>query len=214
MAERAPRLEALIFALASAVNLEPAGAALEELTRIAIALGTESLRAGKSYCAGMIAACGDHGAARPFLEDATDLYAQGGARYEAACARLALAQTPTALGRRATAAQEAESAVASFRELGAAFALGRAQAFLVALQDHSSEEDTVASSAVQPLSGLTPRETEALLVVAQGMTNAEIASRLCLSGHTVHRHVANILTKLDAPSRAAATAWAVQRVLV
>jgi DNA-binding NarL/FixJ family response regulator len=53
-----------------------------------------------------------------------------------------------------------------------------------------------------------------LRLVAQGMTNAEIAERLCLSGHTVHRHVANILTKLDAPSRAAATAWAVQRGLV
>ena len=46
------------------------------------------------------------------------------------------------------------------------------------------------------------------------MTNAEIARRLCLSEHTVHRHVANILTKLDVPTRAAATAWAVQRGVV
>jgi len=53
-----------------------------------------------------------------------------------------------------------------------------------------------------------------LRLLAQGKTNTEIASRLRLSGHTVHRHVANILTKLDVPSRAAATAWAVQRGLV
>jgi DNA-binding NarL/FixJ family response regulator len=195
--------------------VEAAAAALEELTHIATALGTEPLRASYTYCAGVIAAAqGDHLTARPLLEDATDLYAQGGARYEAARARLALAQTLAALGRHSTAAQEAESAAASFHELGAEFALGRAQAFLVALQGHSSEEDTVASSAVRPLGGLTPRETEVLRLVAQGMTNAEIASRLCLSSHTVHRHVANILTKLDAPSRAAATAWAVQRGLV
>jgi DNA-binding NarL/FixJ family response regulator len=215
LAERAPGLEALISAQALAGNVEAAAAALEELTHIATALGTEPLRASYTYCAGVIAAAqGDHLTARPLLEDATDLYAQGGARYEAARARLALAQTLAALGRHSTAAQEAESAAASFHELGAEFALGRAQAFLVALQGHSSEEDTVASSAVRPLGGLTPRETEVLRLVAQGMTNAEIASRLCLSSHTVHRHVANILTKLDAPSRAAATAWAVQRGLV
>ena len=114
----------------------------------------------------------------------------------------------------ATTADEAESAAASFHELGAKFALGRAQTFLVALQGPPGEEDTVAPSAAQPLGGLTLRETEVLRLVAQGLTNAEIASLLCLSGHTVHRHVANILTKLDAPSRAAATAWAAQRGLV
>jgi ATP/maltotriose-dependent transcriptional regulator MalT len=215
LAERAPGLEALISAQALAGNLEPAGAALDEPTRIATSLGTDPLRAGQNYCAGVIAAArGAHVAARPLLEDATDLYAQGGARYEAGCARLALAQALAALGRRATAAQEAESATAGFRELGAEFALGRAQTFLVALQGHSGEEDAAASSAVQPLSGLTPRETEALRLIAQGMNNTEIASRLRLSGHTVHRHVANILTKFDVPSRAAATAWAVQRGLV
>ncbi|HEX3271204.1 MAG TPA: LuxR C-terminal-related transcriptional regulator [Ktedonobacterales bacterium] len=214
MAERAPGLEALIHAQAQNGNLASAQAALEELSHIATALGADPLRAQQSYCAGVIAAAhGDHTAAQPLLEDAIDLYAQGGARYEAACARLALAQTLSTLGRRATAAQEAELAAASFRELGAELALSRAEAFQAALEERPNEEGSVASLAVQPLSGLTPRETEVLRLVAQGMTNAEIASRLCLSGHTVHRHVANILTKLDAPSRAAATAWAVQRGL-
>jgi DNA-binding NarL/FixJ family response regulator len=42
----------------------------------------------------------------------------------------------------------------------------------------------------------------------------KIAARLHLREHTVHRHVANILTKLDLPSRAAAAAFAARRGLV
>jgi pimeloyl-ACP methyl ester carboxylesterase/DNA-binding CsgD family transcriptional regulator len=55
---------------------------------------------------------------------------------------------------------------------------------------------------------LTPREREVLVLVAQGLTDAQIAERLVLSAHTVHRHVANARTKLGVPSRAAAAAWA------
>ena len=43
-------------------------------------------------------------------------------------------------------------------------------------------------------------------LVAEGMSNAAIAAELRLSEHTVKRHVANILLKLDLPSRAAAAA--------
>lgn len=53
---------------------------------------------------------------------------------------------------------------------------------------------------------LTAREREVLALVAQGLTDAQIATRLHLSPHTVHRHVANIRTKLGVPSRAAAAA--------
>ena len=54
---------------------------------------------------------------------------------------------------------------------------------------------------------LTAREREVLLLVAEGLTDAQIADRLVLSPHTVHRHVANVRTKLGVPSRAAAAAW-------
>ena len=53
---------------------------------------------------------------------------------------------------------------------------------------------------------LTPRELDVLTLVAQGLSNPAIAQRLFLSEHTVHRHLANILRKLDLSSRAAATA--------
>jgi DNA-binding NarL/FixJ family response regulator len=48
-----------------------------------------------------------------------------------------------------------------------------------------------------------------LRLVAGGRTNQQIADALTLSPHTVHRHVAHILTKLDQPTRAGAAAYAV-----
>jgi DNA-binding CsgD family transcriptional regulator len=58
---------------------------------------------------------------------------------------------------------------------------------------------------------LSPREREVLALVARGLTNAEIALALKVSDHTAKRHVANILTKLDLPSRAAAAAYAARQ---
>jgi predicted ATPase/DNA-binding CsgD family transcriptional regulator len=61
---------------------------------------------------------------------------------------------------------------------------------------------------------LTPRELDVLKLVAQGLSNPDIARRLVLSEHTVHRHLANILRKLELSSRAAAAAWGVRTGLV
>ena len=53
-----------------------------------------------------------------------------------------------------------------------------------------------------------------LKLVAQGLSNQEIAQRLVLSEHTVHAHLANIRHKLNLSSRAAAAAWGVRTGLV
>jgi LuxR family transcriptional regulator, maltose regulon positive regulatory protein len=47
-------------------------------------------------------------------------------------------------------------------------------------------------------------------LLAEGLTNRQIAERLVVSEHTVHRHVTNILRKLRLPSRTAAAAHAVR----
>jgi ATP/maltotriose-dependent transcriptional regulator MalT len=52
--------------------------------------------------------------------------------------------------------------------------------------------------------GLTGRELEVLALVADGLTDPQIAQRLVISEHTVHRHVSNILVKVSCSSRAAA----------
>ena len=61
---------------------------------------------------------------------------------------------------------------------------------------------------------LTPRELDVLKLVAQGLSNSDIAQRLFLSEHTIHRHLANILRKLGLSSRAAAAAWGVRNGLL
>ena len=76
-------------------------------------------------------------------------------------------------------------------------------AFLAGDDPTAPASDRVAS----PAAGLTQRELEVLGLVAEGLTDAQIAERLTLSPHTVHRHVGNIRTKLGVPSRAAAAAW-------
>jgi DNA-binding CsgD family transcriptional regulator len=76
------------------------------------------------------------------------------------------------------------------------------------------DQPCLADDEVQPLTTLTPRELDVLKLVAQGLSNPDIAELLVLSEHTVHRHLANILRKLGLPSRAAAAAWGVRAGLV
>jgi len=75
-----------------------------------------------------------------------------------------------------------------------------------------SEPVAAGSRAAGPV--LTPRELEVLTLVAQGLSNPDIAQRLALSEHTVHRHLANILRKLGLSSRVAAAAWGARNGLV
>jgi DNA-binding NarL/FixJ family response regulator len=64
-----------------------------------------------------------------------------------------------------------------------------------------------------PLGELSRRELEVLALVAEGLSNQEIAERLVLSKHTVNRHVSNILRKLGVSSRVAAASLAVRHGL-
>jgi len=59
-----------------------------------------------------------------------------------------------------------------------------------------------------PPDGLTQREVEILSLIAQGLTNGEIADRLFLSNHTIKTHINRIFAKTGSRDRVAAIAYA------
>jgi DNA-binding CsgD family transcriptional regulator len=63
------------------------------------------------------------------------------------------------------------------------------------------------------LDGLTDREVGVLRVVAEGLSNAQVAGRLHLSEHTVAAHLRSIFRKIGVPSRSAATRYALEQGL-
>jgi DNA-binding CsgD family transcriptional regulator len=201
---RAPALELLAHAAIACNRLDEAAAALAELRALERVVGTAPMRACTDVAEGLLAAAqGEHERARSLLEDAIDRFGECGAPYETALARLELARVLVALGRPADAAREATAARDCLIELGAE---ADARAALAVLEGGNGDRD--------PLAGVTPREREVLVLLAEGLTNRQIAERLVVSEHTVHRHVTNTLRKLDLPSRTAAAAHAVRAGLV
>ena len=65
-----------------------------------------------------------------------------------------------------------------------------------------------------PATSLSARETEVLTLVADGLSNQQIAQQLFVSQATIKSHLVHIFAKLDADSRTAAVAVAIQRGLI
>lgn len=82
---------------------------------------------------------------------------------------------------------------------------------VMALATERHLEPVVRKLRAPDLGLLSPREREVLALVADGSSNSHIAIQLGLSEHTVKRHVANILLKLDLPSRTAAAGLAARQ---
>jgi DNA-binding NarL/FixJ family response regulator len=209
--DRASGLEILVRAFACLEDWEHAKAALGELSGIADLVATLPLRAAVSFASGHIA-MGENkaDAARRCFEDAVDLYLRSGAPFEVGRARIELARALGKVGRIQAALDQAQRAEVLLSELKAELESARAHRVLEELAMLQQSDQTAVRPKVR-IGELTKREIEVLRLVAEGLNNQTIAERLFLSDHTVHRHLANILNKLDVSTRAAAVAQATRR---
>ncbi|HLT26354.1 MAG TPA: helix-turn-helix transcriptional regulator [Zeimonas sp.] len=200
--QRAKLLPARVEIALRTKEPDEARIACAELDAIARRFDTEVLAACAAQWQGAVALdAGDAHAGLAASRSAFERWCRLQAPYDAARVRVTIASACRALGDDEAADVEFRSAKAVFESLGAAPALAELQAFLHA------------ASAQRP-SLLTRREREVLRLVAAGRTNKAIAACLAISERTVDRHVGNILARLDAPSRAAATAIAIERKLL
>ena len=204
--QRAAGLELYARSLVALAEVERARSAVIQLLDLVAEVGGDSLRASALAVEGVVAGAeGDLDAARLSMEDAIDLFQQIGAPFETARSRLDLARVLAGLGRTDAAAQQARLAQEALQGMQAERDAQRAADLMTEFHGAESREASTV---------LTPRELDVLKLIAQGLSNAEIAQRLVLSEHTVHRHLANILRKLNLSSRAAAAAWGVRTGLV
>jgi DNA-binding CsgD family transcriptional regulator len=134
------------------------------------------------------------------LESAIAAFTAARLPLEAAGARLRLAEL-TLADTPALARDEARAAAETFARLGAGTELDRATALLRTLGGP-------ARTGARRSGSLTDREAEVLALVAQGLSNPQIAERLYISRKTASHHVSNVLAKLGVRSRAEAAAWA------
>jgi predicted ATPase/DNA-binding CsgD family transcriptional regulator len=110
----------------------------------------------------------------------------------------------------------AEDAFAAEWSEGRALSLDQAIAYALAA-DETVTVVAAAPSRRSPVAGpggLSPRELEVALLIAQGHTNRRIAEALAIAEWTVDTHVRHILTKLNFRSRAQVAAWATEQGLV
>jgi DNA-binding CsgD family transcriptional regulator/tetratricopeptide (TPR) repeat protein len=130
--------------------------------------------------------------------------------WPAAYARLQAAEAHLLAGNREAAGAALAACCASAQAMGAQPLVDEAQALGRRGRLRTESADAAAEHAPAPAQqlGLTPRELEVLLLVAEGRTNREIGTTLFMSEKTASVHVSRILAKLDVGGRVEAAAVA------
>ena len=116
-------------------------------------------------------------------------------------------------GVRVVAAGEALLAPAATRMLISEFARPRSSP-AAGVAPAVPASASVAGAVPPALAALTPRETEVLRLVAEGLSNTEISARLVVAEETVKKHVSRVLTKLGLRDRTQAVVVAYESGLV
>jgi DNA-binding NarL/FixJ family response regulator/tetratricopeptide (TPR) repeat protein len=200
----APLLELLVEVRLTRSDSDGARAALDALDELAGRSRDARAAAFAHLAAGRLAAAGAGERATSAFQAAIECFASLQLPYDAARARLELAKA-IAASAPAAALAEARKAAHEFARLGAARHSDVAAALLRRLGAGGGRSWPKGSGE------LTQREREVLSLLAEGLSNAEIADRLVISRRTAEHHVASILSKLGLRSRAEAAAHAIRQ---
>ena len=201
-AAAATLLPLLVEAQLAEGDLGGARSSAGRLLELGRGLGHESVVSRAELAAGRVALAGGDDAAVAHFEVALEGFTALGLPLEEGRARLGLARAGAAEAP-GPAAAEARRALALFERLGALREADQAAAFLRSV-------GRAGRSAPRLEGELTSREREVLALLADGLTNADIAARLVISPKTAEHHVGRILRKLGLKSRGEATAYAVR----
>lgn len=173
-------------------------------------VGLLSSAAGQSSnpetAATLLLVLGEASAIRGLLADAADQFARASVRFEEMGMPLEQTLCEFRLGRALARRDETEEAIRRF-ESAARRARNLAARPLVArieecLKRVAPPDDVHADPETGTEALLTPRQLEIVRLIAEGLTNKEIAARLYLSPRTVEMHAANALARLDCRTRA------------
>jgi ATP/maltotriose-dependent transcriptional regulator MalT len=201
-ATRSRLLPAHVEIMLAVGDVQAARGSAHELAKIAEDLDAPFLHAVAAQAGGaVLLAEGDARAALAPLRRAWTTWRDIEVPYEAARVRVLIGLACRALGDEDAAEMELDAARWVFQQL-------EAQPDCLRVEELS--RPTIPRTA----GGLTARELQVLRLVAAGKTNRAIAGELFISERTVERHLSNIFTKLNVPSRAAATAYAYEHELV
>ena len=199
---RATLLPASVEIMLAADHGGAARDAADELAAVAADLDAPLLEAMSATATGtVLLEEGDPSAALEALHRACARWRELAAPYEHARARVLVGRACRALGDQQTGDLELAAAQHDFRRLGAA-------------PDRKRVEALLGTATRGTAGGPTPRQLEVLALVAKGRTNRQIGAELSISEQTVRRHLQNLFRTLGVPSRAAATAYALEHDLI
>jgi DNA-binding CsgD family transcriptional regulator len=167
--------------------------------------GNERVRAFADRARGRVTPEDDPSAALVHLEKALDRFGHLHMELEVGRTRLDLARRLRGIEREAAIA-EGRNALPSLHAARATYERDQAAALLRELGDDSRP------LTAQHIDDLTARELEVLRLLAEGLTNAEIAGRLFITPKTAGNHVSNILMKMGVRNRGQAAAAARTRL--